>query len=415
MFDIKKYYTDPLYLNSIAIMLNSVFTAIFGFLFWIIAARTMSSNNIGLAIAIISVSSFIVTLSMFGMDAGLIRFLPSSKNKNNFYSTTLIITLMASFFLAIIFIIGINWFSPSLSFVREGIFPIILIIFIALSSLISIQYTTFIALRRGVLSIVNNLLLGLRIPALYFVSFLGILGVLSAFEVAYFIAFIFSLFVLYHIGIKFKFRLDMESLKASFMFSIGNYTAGISSMAAITIIPIMIVNMIGAENCAYYYMAYSIASVLLMIPGATSTSLFVEGSHNLPLKENVIKALKFIMILLIPSILVIFLIGDKILLIYSKEFSEQSFELLKLFAISSLFSTIISIYITIKNIQKDIKTVNFINLLSTILLIVGGYILLLKYGLIGIGYAWILNNIIISMGLLISIIIKMNKRKFIDY
>lgn len=411
MFNIEKYYREPLYRNSIIIILNTIIGAIFGLLFWIVAARMMSSEDIGLATALISACSLILPLSKFGMDSGLIRFLPNSKNKDDLYSSTLIITLLASIVFISIFIIGVNWLSPSLSFISKGIFPIILIIYIGLSSINGIQYIAFIALRKGEISFVNNLLLGLRIPALYFVAFLGLLGIVYAFEIAYLITFIFGVYMIYRNGIKFKFKLNMGSIKESFLFSFGNYTASIFSMIAITIIPILIVNLIGAENCAYFFIAYSVAGMLFAIPSAISTSLFVEGSHNFPLKDNVIKSLKFASIILVPSILIIFFFGDKILLLFSKEFSEQSFELLKLLAISSLFSIIISIYTTIKMIKKEIIVINYINILSSIILIVVGYILLFKYGLIGIGYAWLLNNIIISLGILILMI---KKEKWFD-
>ena len=46
------------------------------------------------------------------------------------------------------------------------------------------------------------------------------------------------------------------------------------------ILPIMVLNVLGAEQAAYYYIAYAIAALLFMIPGAISTSLFVEGSHG---------------------------------------------------------------------------------------------------------------------------------------
>lgn len=406
MFNIKKYYYEPLYRNSIAIMLNNIVVSFFGFLFWIMAARMMSSKDIGFATALISASTFIVYLSTFGMDIGLIRFLSISKKKDDFYSSTLIITLMASIILTIIFLCGLDWFSPSLTFIKEGFFPIILIILIALMTLNGIQYTTFIALRKGGLSFINNLLLGLRLPALYLVAFFGLIGIFSALEAAYIITGIFAFYMIYHLDIKFKFNINIRSLKESFLFSFGNYTAGIFSMAALTIIPILIVNIIGAENCAYYYIAYSVASLLFVIPSATSTSLLVEGSHDIPLKENVLKSLKFVMIILIPSIIAIFLFGDKILLLFNKEYSEQSFELLKLMALSSLFSTITQIYITIKNVHKDIKIINYINILSTVNLIFIMYILMVKYGLIGVGYAWLLNNIIISLVIIILIIKK---------
>jgi len=46
------------------------------------------------------------------------------------------------------------------------------------------------------------------------------------------------------------------------------------------ILPIMVLNVLGAEQAAYYYIAYAIAALLFMIPNAISMSLFVEGSHG---------------------------------------------------------------------------------------------------------------------------------------
>jgi hypothetical protein len=43
---LRSLYTDPLYRNSIALMLNSAFGAFFGLLFWIAAARAMSSKAV---------------------------------------------------------------------------------------------------------------------------------------------------------------------------------------------------------------------------------------------------------------------------------------------------------------------------------------------------------------------------------
>jgi hypothetical protein len=51
---LKKYYQEPLYHNSIAMMLNSAFSALFGLLFWIVAGYAMPAKDIRLATAAIS-------------------------------------------------------------------------------------------------------------------------------------------------------------------------------------------------------------------------------------------------------------------------------------------------------------------------------------------------------------------------
>ena len=119
---LKSYWKDPLYRNSAALMLNSVFGAFFGLLFWIVAARTMPSRDIGLATAAISAGALILALSRLGLDAGLVRYLPESKNRNGLYSTVAVVTLALALVFAALFIAGIGLFSPALSFLREGLF-----------------------------------------------------------------------------------------------------------------------------------------------------------------------------------------------------------------------------------------------------------------------------------------------------
>jgi hypothetical protein len=51
---LRSLYTDPLYRNSLALMLNSAIGAFFGLMFWIAAPRTMPAKDIGLATAAIS-------------------------------------------------------------------------------------------------------------------------------------------------------------------------------------------------------------------------------------------------------------------------------------------------------------------------------------------------------------------------
>ncbi len=157
---LRSLYTDPLYRNSLALMLNSSLGAFFGLLFWIVAARTMPAKEIGLATAAISVATLIVGLSKLGLDAGLVRYLPESKNKNGLYSTIVMITLVLALVLTAVFMLGINIFSPALSFLRNGWFLPVFFAYIAVTSIYSVQNLAFISIRRADLSLIQNLLLG---------------------------------------------------------------------------------------------------------------------------------------------------------------------------------------------------------------------------------------------------------------
>ncbi|VVB84849.1 Polysaccharide biosynthesis protein [uncultured archaeon] len=392
---LKKYYRDPLYRNSIAMMLNSVFAALFGLLFWIVAARTMSSKDIGLATAAISAAGVIVAFSRLGLDQGLVRYLPELKEKRGFYSTIVILTLALSLIIAGIFLIGINIFSPALSFIREGWFLPVFLAYIVITSIFSMQNMALIAIRRADLALIQNLLLGARILLLIFLTSLGVFGIFSAFGAAFLLTSIFGTLILQKNGLSITGSFDIASIRKTLKFSMGNYLAGIFLMAPLTIIPIMIVNTIGAEEGAYFYVAYSVAALLFMIPNAVSTSLFVEGSHSLPLKENVLKSIKMILMLLVPALIFIFLFGNKLLLLFSREYSVQAYEMLQLLSISSIFSAVISIFISIKKIQQEVRIINYLNFALSVLIIGFGYIALFKYGLVGLGYAWLGANAVV--------------------
>ena len=402
---LKSLYTDPLYRNSLALMFNSAIGAFFGLLFWIVAARTMPAKDLGLATAVISAATLIVGLSKLGFDEGFIRYLPESKNRNGLYSTIVMVTLAFALVLAAVFMLGINVFSPALSFIRDGWFLPVFFAYIAVTSMYSIQNIAFISIRRADLSLIQNLLLGVRIPILLIIAGMGVFGVFSSLGMAYLMTFGFGIFVLRRYGLSFTRNFDIPSIRNILKFSLGNYSAGIFMMAPITIIPIMIVNTIGAEAGAYYYVAYSVALLLFMVPNAVSTSLFVEGSHNLPLKKNVLKSVKLILMLLVPAVIMIFLLGDRILLLFNKEYSEQSFELLQLLAVSSIFSAVTSIFISIKKIQKDVKIINYVTFALSVMIMGFGYVALLKYGLLGLGYAWLGANALVSM-IVIGVILR---------
>ncbi|MEA1944275.1 MAG: hypothetical protein U9N07_02900 [Euryarchaeota archaeon] len=107
--------------------------------------------------------------------------------------------------------------------------------------------------------------------------------------------------------------IDRGFLNEAFHFSAGNYLAGLFITGPNLVLPIMVLNTLGAEQAAYYYIAFAIASLLFMIPNAISTSLFVEGSHGEALKRTVVKSLVVIFSLLVPAAAVLYLCGGWVL------------------------------------------------------------------------------------------------------
>jgi len=381
--ELKGYFKDPLYKNSFFIMLTSISNAGFGFIFWMLAAKLYPKEDVGIATALISSMALLVLLSRFGLDQSIIRFFPE-RDKGSVFGTSAIITTFFAVLFGIIFIAGIDLWSPQLDIVRK--YALLYLVFLAANSVISLTGVSFIGIRRAEYYFFQSLLVGSRVIFLFPLVFLGALGIFSSVGISFIIASIFSAFFLFRFGIK-PSGMDRKFLNDSLHFSAGNYIAGLLMTAPNLILPIMVLNILGAEETAHYYIAYAIASLLFMIPGAFSTSLFVEGSHGEALKKNTLKALSAIASLLAPAVIILYLFGGLLLGIIGKSYVE-GFDLLRIFALSSFFVAICQLYFSIKKVQKDIKGLILLSALIFVLIIGLSYVFMLEFGIIGVGYAW---------------------------
>jgi O-antigen/teichoic acid export membrane protein len=235
--------------------------------------------------------------------------------------------------------------------------------------------------------LISNLKIFIIFPAAFLG--LGLLGLLGSYIIPLILAAIFSLVIVGQFGIRLV-RPNISLFKEVMSYSAANYMAGILMSAPQYILPILVLQMLGPENAAYYYIDYAVCTFLFVISLSFTTSLFVEGSHGGNLRHHVLNSLSSMFILLIPSILFLWLFGDFFLGIIGKNYSSSGIELLKIMSISSIFYAIYQIFITQSRIQKNIKILLFQSGMSFILLLGLSYLFLDNFGLIGIGYAWVI-------------------------
>ncbi len=279
----KNPFKDSLYKNSLFLMISSGVMSVLGFFFWIICARIYPSEQVGLATTMISVGSLIVSFSILGMNSGLIRYLPDSTNRDNKINTVLTLSIISTIIFSSIFLIGVNKFSPRLEFIKESIIMsfgfIGFMIVLAGNSVIE---SVFVALRNAKFVFVKSTIFGilkLGFPFL-FVGF-GAYGIFGSYVFSLGIALLCVFFVLiFKFNYKPKFVFYDRVIKKIGKYSFGNYIAGFLSGLSLLVLPLMVTNLINAKTTAYYFMSVQIATLLFVIPNATTSSLFAEGSNN---------------------------------------------------------------------------------------------------------------------------------------
>jgi len=388
--ELTQLMNDPLYKNSFFIMLTSISSAGFGFIFWMLAAKLYLPKDVGIATALIASMGLLVLLSRFGLDFSIIRFFPEN-DKSKVFSTSVIITTLFAILFGVIFILGVDIFSPGLHLLKSPSNSMLFILFLIASSIAALTGISFVAIRKAEFNFLQSILVGSRIFFIFPLIFLGAIGIFGAVGISFILAILVSLFFLIKSGIKPAFTFDKSFLNEAFHFSAGNYLAGLFMAAPNSVLPIMVLNILGAEQTAYYYIAFAIASLLFVIPNAVSTSLFVEGSHGEALKRTTIKSLLTIFALLIPAIIILYFSGGWLLGIIGTDYSENGLELLRVMVLASIFLAVNSIYFAIKRIQKDVKGLVLLSGVVFALLLCLSYAFILAFGIVGVGYAWVVS------------------------
>jgi O-antigen/teichoic acid export membrane protein len=406
--DFKNHLKDPLYKNSFFILLTLITSAGIGFLFWIIAAKIYPQEEVGLNTALISVVSLIALISFLGLDQSLIRFFPE-RDKFKILTTSCLVITISTIIIGIIFVLGVNLWSPGLSMIWDNL--IIFFLAIIAFSLITPTANAFIASRKSNYYFLQNLSLSSRL-VLVLLPVFGKLGIFISFSISCIIGVLFSIYLIHRLklgkfSVKKALSIDWDFLKQSFRFSIVNYYTMLFATVPGYLLPIIVLNVLGGEQTAYYYIAYTIAYLLFMISGAFGTSLFVEGSHGRSLKTNTLRSIVGIFIILVPIALFFFFFGDYVLLIIGKSYIN-GFNLLKAFIVSSFFYTICQLYLSILKVQKRLKELTIVSFIIFVLLISLSYILMYIYGIVGVGYAWIISY---SIGMVLIIVIELIKPK----
>jgi len=367
---------------------------IFGFIFWAINTRLFSPEEVGLASALLAAVELLVMTSLLGFDVSLIRFIPKSPSKKEIINSSFSLSGIAALVTSIIFILGIEFFSPELIFIRSKYFGVLFIIFVIFSTFFQVLTFIFIALRKSRLVFVKNLIFStLKIIFPFILIAFGAYGIFSSWGIAIIIAFIICLYFLKQTP---RFRINLKVIKSMYKFSFVNYISNFLHMAPGLIIPLMIVNLINAETTAYFYIDWMIASVLFVIPMSISRSFLAESSRGEDcLKRNVRKSIGFSIIVLLPAVVITVFLSKYLLLFFGAEYSQNAFRLLQILAISSIPFAINYINITMQNVKHKLRIVLLVHLASAVGILSLSFFLL-HLGIIYIGLSWLFTQTVLA-------------------
>jgi len=145
---------------------------------------------------------------------------------------------------------------------------------------------------------------------------------------------------------------------------------------------------------AYFYTTGRVGSFFFMASTAVAASLFAEGSHaadNLPRKVRASAAISGM--LLGPAMLVCFLGGRYILLLFGPGYAQYGLTLLMIYAASAVPDAITNIYVSVLRVQRRLRYAALLQLSMAALTWALAWIWLPLLGIAGVGLAWLIAQV----------------------
>lgn len=359
-------------------------------------ARFYTLAEVGYSSAIISVVNYLALLSLIGWDSSLIRFMPQAEKPGRLINSCFTLCSLISLVVAGIFIAGVNFWSPALAFIKaNAIFTLVFIAFTSLWALSLLIDATFIAKRQAHFTLFQSTIFStLKIfLAVLLVLFFHTFGIVASWSIAVGVAIAVSLF-LFLPQVQHTFKpgptLDLGQLKGKWQYSGGNYLASLLISAPPLLLPVIVLNLLGPESNAYFYVAWIMAYILSAIGYAISSSLFAEGSHfEDKLRENAQKAFKFTFLVLVPAVILLILTSKWLLLAFGQSYLVSGLRLFWILILSSLPLGINHIYTSVLRVRHKLGELVAIWGFIAVAVLVTSYVIVPVTGIIGIGYVWL--------------------------
>lgn len=398
---------SSLYQNAFILILTNLTASVSGFVFWFIAARFYSAEDVGIATVIISAMNLIALLSKVGLDFGLMRFISEfdTEGRIEVVNSSLTVTIIISTLASVIFLSAApNIISEELKILKLPLFALLFIALVVIVASLQTTYGLFIGLRKAKFCLIQNVTWScIKAVIVGFLSFLGVYGIILSWGIGVLVAIAVVLIYLIPRLVKDfrpRFEFKLELVKKLISFSVGNQVAAVFNQLPTLLLPMIVVNALGSKYSAYFYISWMIANFLFFIPHASGFSFVAESVvDNENVRTNLVRSIIFTYVLLSFGILFMYVFGYDVLKLFGDEY-VYAFNLLKILALSSLIVAPNVLYINLERVRKRVKPIISVNGIVALTTVIGSALLVKEYGLIVIGYMWILGNVLASISVM---------------
>jgi O-antigen/teichoic acid export membrane protein len=394
---------QPLFANAGYLWGVTLVGASTGFVFWGLAARFYPPDDVGVASAVLSVVTLLAGIAGLGVGTGLVRFLPGARQPRRLLNTALTFNTLMALLVAGIYLAGIELWSPSLTALRGSVLYVAgFLAFAVAQTLGAVVQMAFVARRQAGYALARTgIANGGRLLLVAALAGMGAAGLVGSVAVGLVVSVLLSLAVfLPRVEPGYRPRPDLHwrDLAAILPYSGGNYLAQLLAQTSQLLLPLLILELLGAASSGYAYIAWMLGSVLASPGMALAGSAFAEGS-NAPgsLRAVLSRAALAGLALTAAGAGAVILVAPWLLQLFGPAYSQAATALLRWLAAAAPLVVAAQLYFTALRVQKRVGRLIVLSGLIATLTLGLAAALMPRYGIAGSGVGWLVGNGLVAV------------------
>lgn len=417
-----KLSSVPIVKTGLSLMTNTVVTALLGLIFWIVAARIFTEEQVGVSNTVIITMMYLADLSCLGLRTGVARFLPSAGDRRvglllPAYGLPVVVAAAA----AAVYLVGLKLWAPELAEFRlSSSLPLLFVVCTAFWSTFMLQDSVLVALRRGPWIPTENALFGIiKIVLLFvFVDVSSDYGIYLAWALPIVpIVLVTNLFISKVLrggssagdeevaipGAGSPFEPTVGKL---FRFSFRDWFSSVARLIPLLVIPYLVLNQSGKAEAGFYQIAWGIAFALFALGTGVAEAVVAETSYDLDsLEHNVRRAGMLALAVTVPAVIIGLLAAPYLARIYGPSYEENSTHLIRILVPASIPNIFLQLFISRLRSIGRMRLVIFAEAIIACLVLGLALFLGPRFGVTGVAWAWLgafSGAAVIAVGLYLS-------------
>ncbi len=392
--DALAFSQTPLYRNAAALILSTGINGVLGLVFWALAARLYTAEEVGRGAASIAALLLVSMLGCNGVTSALIRFIPGiGPGTLRLVRTAYIVSLTVALVCGAGFLLATQLFIEPLS-----VHGLVYLAAVGIWVIFTLEDGVLIGLRRtGWVPVENTFFALIKIALLVALSSTGgawaifvSWSIASAILVVPVNLALFLKFIPFHMKSSER-RKDEFELADIGRFTIGNHVSGLLMALPDFLMPIIVLQIEGAHATAYFYAAWSLVFPLRLIATNIANALTAEAAvderqlEHLWQRAGTLTAAVFL-----PLIVVLTLGSHPILkMLFGVEYAANGEVLMRILAIALIPFAFTSLYIAVARVRRQVRRLIVLAIVSSGLSLTLSITLIWAIGIDGAGIAWL--------------------------